>query len=242
MQRCQRSTGLKALNDLIGARVGLLFIAQRYEEARMTLCLKTWWLRGLEIENQKIPSVENFKQNLRWELRVDKEWFDRCNFPVLLYASLNDQDHVVKELLDNLPRGNTNLRAKCLHSCIPKSGLPNLGFTGHTSALHCAMAGASDEVVTLLLQHGANPFETDIAGNDPLMFGSIFGRPDNVKFWLKRFPDWDIERRNKVAGGVALGHAVYMGPHRLDLVKLLLEHRASSDHRTDLGGTILTCP
>ena len=75
------------------------------------------------------------------------------------------------------------------------------------------------DIVSLLLEHGADPYESDIAGNDPLMFASMFGRTDNVKFWLKRFPDWDLERKNKVVGGVALGHAVYMGPHRLELVK-----------------------
>ena len=72
------------------------------------------------------------------------------------------------------------------------------------------------------------------------MFASIFGRTDNVKFWLKRFPDWDLERKNKVVGGVALGHAVYMGPHRLELVKVLLEHGASTEYRTDTGSSVLT--
>ena len=86
-------------------------------------------------------------------------------------------------------------------------------------------------IVSLLLEHGADPYECDIAGNDALMFASMFGRTDNVKFWLERFPDWDLERKNKVVGGVALGHAVYMGPHRLELVKVLLEHGASTGFR-----------
>ena len=41
------------------------------------------------------------------------------------------------------------------------------------------------EFVSLLLQHGADPYESDIAGNDGLMMASIFGRTDNVKFWLE---------------------------------------------------------
>ena len=92
-----------------------------------------------------------------------------------------------------------------------------------------------------LLEHGADPYECDIAGNDAFMFASIFGRTDNVKFWLNRFPDWDLERKNKVVGGVALGHAVYMGPHRLELVKVLLEHGASTITIVQLqGGSIFT--
>jgi hypothetical protein len=71
------------------------------------------------------------------------------------------------------------------------------------------------------------------------MFACIFGRPDNVKFWLNRFPDWNLERKNKVVGGVALGHAVYMGPHRLELVKLLLDHGASMSLKNYSGASIL---
>ena len=52
---------------------------------------------------------------------------------------------------------------------------------------------------------------------------------------LNRFPDWDLERKNKVMGGAALCSAVYMGPRRLELVKVLLEHGASLDYRTHTG-------
>ena len=236
---CRRSICLQSLDEMIERRARSQFVVHRHEEARMTLCLKTWWLRGFEFNRQKISSIEKFKNRLTWESPVDKEWFDRCEFSILLYASLNDQTHVVREILGNLPQGNMNLRAKYLCSRIPKSGLSTLGFTGHTSALHCAMSGASEEIVALLLQHGANPYECDAAGNDPLMFASIFGRTENVKFWLKRYPDWDLERKNKVVGGVAMGQAVYMGPHRLELVKVLLEHGACLDYRTDTGTSIL---
>ena len=50
----------------------------------------------------------------------------------------------------------------------------------------------------------------------------VFNRVDNVKFWLKEFPDWNLEARDTVVGGLALGSAVYMGPNRFELTKLLL--------------------
>ncbi len=239
IKKCRRPVSLELLDRLIEERARSLFEKRRHEVARMMICLKKWWLRGLDFKHQKVSNVKTFKNILRWKSPDDNEWFDRCDFPVLLYASLNDQRNVVKELLENISEENKNLRTKYLCSRIPKSGLSTLGFTGHTSALHCAMAGASYEVVVLLLQHGADPYDSDIAGNDPLMFASIFGRTDNVKFWLKRFPDWDLERKNKVAGGVALSHAVFMGPRRFELVKVLLEHGASCSHYTDLGSSIL---
>ena len=102
------------------------------------------------------------------------------------------------------------------------------------------MIASGFDSVCLLLQHGADPYESDVNGNDAFMFASIFGRTDNVKFWLKRFPDWDLERKNKVVGGVAIGHAVYMGPHRLELLKVLLEHGASINFSQDNGGTIFS--
>ena len=116
--------------------------------------------------------------------------------------------------------------------------MTSLGITGGSHSRSCDGICSSSEFVSLLLEHGADPYESDVAGNDGLMLASIFGRTDNVKFWLDRFPDWDLERKNKVVGGVALGHAVYMGPHRLELVKVLLEHGASLDYRTDLWGSI----
>ena len=82
-------------------------------------------------------------------------------------------------------------------------------------------------------------YESDVAGHDPLMVASIFGRTHNVKFWLSRFPDWDLERKNKVVGGVALGQAVFMGPHRLELVKILVENGALINHLNDTGGSIM---
>lgn len=213
-ETCSRINAEKCLGNMIDTRAESLFEVGRYEEARMTICLKQWWLRGFEnhIKTRVKYTSETFKKDeLRYYSPLDGEWFDRCDYPILLYAVLSNRTVVVKELLESISRFDDPMkRKKYLCSRIPDKGLSCLGFTGRTTALHCAMSGASWEVVTLLLEFGADPNETDIAGNDPFMFGNIFGRADNVKRWLKHFPTWDLNRKNRVVGAVALGQAVYV--------------------------------
>ena len=183
-------------------------------------------------ENDTEAPVEIHVMSL-WNIE-DGEWFDRCGISIFMYTVASNNISVLRELLHKLSSSEPTMYKKRLRGEVPPKGIPSLGITGKITALVTAMGFAGLECVSLLLEHGADPYESDIAGNDALMLASIFGRTDNVKFWLKRFPNWDLERKNKVVGGVALGHAVYMGPHRLELVKVLLEHGASVDYRTDI--------
>ena len=110
---------------------------------------------------------------------------------------------------------DTKERRLLLRARVPKCGIVGLGITGSCTALIGAMMVSRFAIVSSLLEHGADPYECDAAGNDPLMFAAIFGRTDNVKFWLKRYPDWNLERKNSFVGAVVLALAVCMGPHRL---------------------------
>jgi hypothetical protein len=101
------------------------------------------------------------------------------------------------------------------------------------------MTLASLEMVRLLLESGANAYATEISGNNPLMCACTFNRVDNVKFWLNEFPDWNLEARNTTVGGVALGLAVFMGPNRLELTRLLINRGAKLSTTTYLGASIL---
>ena len=71
------------------------------------------------------------------------------------------------------------------------------------------------------------------------MCACVYNNVNTVKFWLKEFPDWDLEARNTVVGGIALGCAVYLGPNRLELTTLLLKYGARIDTVTDTGSSIL---
>ncbi len=144
-------------------------------------------------------------------------------------------------------RGRTNkwriilrlARFRRMESQICKEGFLKLGIPGSCSALIIAMTVSSPDIIQLLLENGANASATDITGNNPLMVACTYNNVNNVKFWLKEFPDWDLEARNNVVGGIALGCAVYMGPNRFELTKLLLKHGAKIDTVTDTGSSIL---
>ena len=98
----------------------------------------------------------------------------------------------------------------------------------------------STEIVSMLLDSGANVENVDVTGSDAFMFASFAGRSDNLQRWLELVKDWDLNRRNTVFGGCALGCAVYMGANKLETVKALLDAGASLDYRTFSGGNALT--
>ena len=239
IKQCRRPVCLAILDRLIEERVHSLFQSKNYAEASFSLCLRNYWCRGLINEETKMSweSIVSFKASIRWSDIHDDAFVDREGFPLLGYTAFSDCTKVVREVLIEIRK--TSGSQQLLRVRAPKEGLVGMGITGSCTVLIGAMMVSSPETVSLLLEHGANPFETDISGNDPFMFASMFGRTDNVKFWLDRFPDWDLERKNKVVGGVALGSAVYMGPHRLELVKLLLDHGASMSLKNYSGASIL---
>ena len=131
-------------------------------------------------------------------------------------------------------------RTKLLVSAVPKKGFVEAGITGKMNVLSVAMFMGTPEIVEMLLDRGFDPMLPDIAGNHPFLFACIGNRVDNVKFWLKRFPDWDLEARNTFFGGIALGCAVYLGPNRFELTQLLVSSGAKLDTLTHAGTSILT--
>jgi hypothetical protein len=59
---------------------------------------------------------------------------------------------------------------------------------------------AKPAIVTLLLENGADPYATDILGNNSFILASGLGRADNLRLWLKRFPTWNLEQKNIITG------------------------------------------
>ena len=66
------------------------------------------------------------------------------------------------------------------------------------------------------------------------------GRVDNIKYWLSRYPKWNVNRGNTLNGSTALHNAVYFGRNKIETVKVLVEvGGASLDVRNHGGASIL---
>jgi len=162
IKTCRRPLIEKILRGMIQGRVNSLFQREdTLSEARWTSCFETWWLRGLSEISTKTDKIVTASDFNRCILRRSdtSPWFDREGFPVLAYASLYNNSKVVKDLLqelDSIP--DKRERSRCLVSRIPKQGLSHLGITGGITALVFAMGFADKTIVSLLLEHGADPY------------------------------------------------------------------------------------
>jgi len=117
---------------------------------------------------------------------------------------------------------------------------PEFGLSKGINTLSLAMFCCDSEVVKMLLDAGANPYSTDALGNDAFQLACSSASFDNIKYWLKRMPDWDIERRNNLNGSFAAAYAIYMGPNRFELVRFLLDRGTPMNKCSMAGGTLLS--
>jgi hypothetical protein len=100
---------------------------------------------------------------------------------------------------------------------------------------------ASPAVVEALLDAGAAPTARTGGGTgyDPLHLAAVGGAVENIEAWLRRFPSWDLERRDKLVGNTALLWGALTGAGRsLAVTKTLLEAGARADAVNHVGANL----
>ncbi len=102
-----------------------------------------------------------------------------------------------------------------------------------------AMMIASPEVVSMLLESGANVERVDVMGNDAFMYASVYGRPKNMQCWLERVKEYDMETQNIVLGATPLILSTNMGANKIESVRTLCESGARVDALTHAGFSVL---
>ncbi|MHC4871010.1 MAG: ankyrin repeat domain-containing protein [Planctomycetota bacterium] len=133
-------------------------------------------------------------------------------------AVINDDIEKVEKLL-NLDGSN------------PNSTL-NIGFGEKWTPLFIASYNRNGEMITVLLENGANPNAKDHHGRTPLFYAVELRRKDIAEKFLKGGADPNItENRN----WTPLHEAALRGES--ELVKLLLDHGADSSIKTRHGRT-----
>ncbi len=73
---------------------------------------------------------------------------------------------------------------------------PELTVLAKVTPLIMAMGCAKWGVVEALLKAGANPFSTDKDNHDALFWAALYGKDQNIRGWLKMYPQWSLERRD----------------------------------------------
>ena len=175
------------------------------------------------------------KDELKWRDKAKEyNYTQETGTSVLFWAVLADDLSSVRELLRDKSVVKDDVNR------LVKKDEPSLSIKKGTSLLHLAMSYSRMEIVMLLLKNGAKPDSVDKEGLDPFMSACVYGMHENIQFWLSTFPDWDLERKEHVAGYRALGLATMFGPGKLETIKLLLEAGANPHQCLNTGANLLT--
>ena len=211
--KCSRTNVRTVLSKLIDVKASYLFEKNSIAHGRFLRALKHWWLRGLKEEAR--PRKTNtgnpkfaLKDMLEWDDMIESTFFDREGVSLLAYAvcanNLRAATYLINEINEEF-RNDEKERQRRIESRLPKHGLLYCSIPGSGTTLIGAMSLASTEMVQLLLKNGANPYGTENGGNTAFVCACMANRVENVKLWLSKFPNWDLESRNTVVGGIALG-------------------------------------
>jgi len=255
---CMRlRVGLSDFDTSFGDRVlarNVLSFAIKYKVAlfrtqgkillyRFFICLRRWFLHNLAGgERVHKKYLKQVRQLLLWG-QGDKEWIDRDGISILVYLALLGNVTVMKQCLESLPKVEA-----VLEQPVKTNKLTCFGIIPSDKVLKIAMQFSSPEIVSLLLDHGANPNPKSPTGYaslsntlthtrthtqtqnkiyrfDNFMVACMMNNINNVTFWLKRFPEYDFAKATKPFGAHPLGVSMNFGPRRMDLVKILFNEK-----------------
>lgn len=246
---CDKDSVKSVVQSMLHAKVDRLRRNGDREKSFFYTALARGFLQGFECEDSSVPvdgvavafdssvnaetAVQRLQQQLSWR-PADAEAASTSGWSTLMLAAMGDDLAAVRELLNaGVGDGiNLGLGQKWPELCC----LP-AGFT----PLMAAMSFARFEVVETLLDAQADPtiVDADGRGVDAFMLACVFGRVDNAERWLRRFPSWDLERRDGTIGGMALHAACGYPPQSAALVAMLLSAGASANSVTDMGTSAL---
>jgi len=199
---CDKARIHRILSILLDSKDHFLTKLGRLDEARHFACMRQWFLRDLLpsespllhqgniYEQSSFPALCNM---LEWDHPDDV--IGPSGRTLLHYAVLANDVGAVRELLAR----NTDAL-----DIVMQDPDVSVGERAEVPLL-TAVAFAGFEVVEALLDAKANPH----LDYDVLLRAAQFNRSDIVHAWLRRFPDWDLEKRDMKYGSTSLLQFLY---------------------------------
>jgi len=173
-------------------------------------------------------AVDVLAARLNWDLTDDARRH-RSGISLLTLAAMADDASAVRELTAGTHQADPNLELKELGMELPYMN------TGVTPVM-LAMASAKTETIAALLDARADPYHQDCKSLDAFQIACCRGRVDNVKFWLARFPDWQLERKATDIGLDAAAIACACRKHSAPVLTELFKAGAIMQKRDIWGG------
>jgi len=172
-------------------------------------------------------AVARLRRTLRW--RSDDEearWTAETGMTLLLCAAVSGDVAAVRYLL---------AQDASAVGVADKEGWHPLGVSKGMTPLHGAMMHGEWEAVEALLDAKADPHAREAStSSSALTLSCLVGRDDNVREWLARFPDHNLERRNALGiTPLMLGSLYARG--RPATSRVLLAARADPTARSIFG-------
>ena len=100
---------------------------------------------------------------------------------------MSDCVDIVRELLSEIDQLGSSRKYHVLNMNTPSKNLDDIGlFVGSMTPLMAAMMTSRYEIVSLLLDHGSDPYKKNPRGADPCFFACASGNLSNITFWLNR--------------------------------------------------------
>jgi len=253
---CDRPIVRSIMTRLMVKSANRMFDRGECTLARLSMGLRRHWLKGLytsssdshledffDGEVSTTPDLTSLKRYLRWnESKGDKAWFDKGGVSILHYGILTHNISAVRELLVSLPKSMSRQRRRLLESRLPQKGFLSLGIPGGCTSLMNAVSFSTPAIVELLLKAGADPYAKSSIGGDCVNYIGVFNRSNALSNWCRRFSDWDFNnRRDNIAGGLAISSAAYMGQNKVEIVRSLIAHGADPKATDYRGSSLLHC-
>jgi hypothetical protein len=247
---CDKIALERVLALLIEAKLYLLKAEKRWFELRCYASKQHRYFEGLEgtrgsvlgeklaertttlmVTNRRMGGLTALKEKLAWrDDDTERKEAGPSGVSLLFWAVMANDVSSVRQLL--------HAGCKFVNRGLAKKK-PEFSMWKGTTPLHVSMGFACWEVVELLLDGGADPVAVDMQGKDALMWASFFGNVTNIWFWMERFPDWNLERREVEVGMTALHFAAACGTNKRPTLELLLLKGANPLAVGDNGAHLL---